>query len=528
MTKKKSFRKLLAAVCALTLVGGMGAAVTANAADGVAPWAENHPTTGSIKITKTLPDQKTAVPGAEFTVTKVTAIDGEPYDLTTYDGWNAVAKKVPTLNTDPNSNTVTLDTNKTSKTTNDSGVAVFDKLALGLYKVEETMVPTGYSSDVKPFFMTIPEITGTDSNNLTYTYDVEAKPKNKDVKDSVSKTGDYSATVGEGDEISYTITSTLNKKDPAADKDLTAADINGFAIFDDAQTNAYQTIDASAVKSVKIEGQQDSLVSGTDYTVAVNADPDTTVYPAGERTRVQINFTEDGLTKIAAAATADAAPKVLVNLTFKLKTGENAPDSVTNKFGFVPGHGTDEPVSPPVIREPKDPDPKKPNDPEYPNPTVKFRQFQINKTNSVDSKPLAGADFIAFANKTDAENCVKTDNRDSCSGASANFETRTTGGDGKTPAYKARVGATFYVVEKKAPKGFILSNNVTAVTIDSGNTAFKTDITNVPIPRNDPKIPWFKMPSTGATGVGIFALLGAGLVAGGTAMHMRSRRRENA
>lgn len=160
---------------------------------------------------------------------------------------------------------------------------------------------------------------------------------------------------------------------------------------------------------------------------------------------------------------------------------------------------------------------------------MKFRQFQVNKTNSTDNKALAGADFIAFANKTEAENCVKTDNRDSCAGASVSFGTRTTGADGKTPAYKARVGATFYVVEKKAPEHFILSNKVTEVTInEAGTTAFETNIANVPIPGSDPSIIWFKLPRTGAIGVGIFALLGAGLVAGGTAMHMRSRRRENA
>ena len=519
MTKRKSFRKLLAAVCALTLVGGMGAAATANAAD-PAPWAPGAPAKGSITITKTQPDKTTPVKGAEFTVTPVTEINGATFDLKTQDGWETVAKQVNKLNADPTEGVKLGIAQK--KDTDAQGKAKFGSLNIGLYKVEETKVPAGYSSDVKPFFMTIPEITGTDSANLTYNYNVEAKPKNKDVKDSVSKTGDYSATVGEGDNVSYTITSTLNKKGK-----LTKDDIQGFAIFDDAQTDAFATIDGAAVKSVKIVGGADLNLT-EDYTVDVTADP--AGYEVGQsgRTRVQVNFTDAGLAKIAAASTDSAAPKVLVNLTFKLKTGDAAPDSVTNKFGFVPGKGAGEPVQPPVIREPKDPDPNNPNDPNYPNPTVKFRQFQINKTNATDNKPLAGADFIAFADKTKAEKCVENDNRGSCDGASANFGTRTTGTDGKTPAYKARVGATFYVVEKKAPEKFILSNTVTEVTIDAGNDAFETNIANVPIPNSDPKIAWFKMPSTGAVGVGIFALLGAGLVAGGTAMHMRSRRRENA
>lgn len=518
MTKRKSFRKLLAAVCALTLVGGMGAAATANAAD-PAPWAPGAPAKGSITVTKTQPDKTTPVKGAEFTVTPVTEINGATFDLKTQDGWETVAKQVNKLNADPTEG-VKLGTAQ-KKDTDAQGKAKFGSLNIGLYKVEETKVPAGYSSDVKPFFMTIPEITGTDSANLTYNYNVEAKPKNKNVKDSVSKTGDYTATVGEGDDISYNMSATLNKKGT-----LTKDDIQGFAIFDDAQTDAFTTIDETSVKSVKIDGGAD-LALNTDYTVAVTPNP--AGYEAGQsgRTRVQVNFTDAGLAKIAAASTDSAAPKVLVNLTFKLKNGADAPDSVTNKFGFVPGKGNGEPEQPPIIRNPKDPDPVNP-DPNDPNPTVKFRQFQVNKTNSTDNTALAGADFIAFANKTDAENCVKTDNRDSCSGASANFGTRTTGADGKTPAYKARVGAAFYVVEKKAPEHFILSNKVTEVTIDAGDNAFETNIANVPIPGSDPSIIWFKLPRTGAIGVGIFALLGAGLVAGGTAMHMRSRRRENA
>ena len=244
MTKKKSFRKLLAAVCALTLVGGMGAAVAANAAD-PAPWAQRAPTTGSITITKT-DDSKTpaeAVKGAEFTVTPVTEINGATFDLKTQDGWETVAKQVNKLNADPTDG-VTLGTAEKKETGTD-GKATFTGLAIGLYKVEETKVPAGYSSDVKPFFMTIPEITGDNSGTMTYNYNVEAKPKNKNVKDSVSKTGDYTATVGEGDDISYNMSATLNKKGT-----LTKDDIQGFAIFDDAQTDAFTTIDETSVKSV--------------------------------------------------------------------------------------------------------------------------------------------------------------------------------------------------------------------------------------------------------------------------------------
>ncbi|WP_162139756.1 SpaH/EbpB family LPXTG-anchored major pilin [Propionimicrobium lymphophilum] len=518
---KKSFRKLLAAACALTLMGGLGSAVNANAAD-KAPWAEGAPTTGSITITKTDDSKDPAEPvkGAEFTVTPVTKIDNVDLNLKTYDGWVAVAKQVKTLNDNPNSDTVTLGTAVTSPLTGEDGKATFSNLPIGLYKVEETKVPAGYFSDVKPFFMTIPEITGDNSGNMICNYNVNVDPKNKLVKGSIIKTGHYEATVGGDDMISYTIESTLNKKGAG----LKAADIKGYAIFDDAQTNAYKTIDASAVKEVKIENG-DTLKVDTDYTVGVKVDPDRNVYPAGERTRVQINFTDAGLTKIAKASTDAAAPKVIVNLTFDLKAGNEIPDSVTNKFGFVPGIGDNEPTPDPIIPNPNNPTPTP--DPNDPNPTLKFRQFQIVKTNSVDNKALKDAEFIAFADPTKAKECVKKDDRSSCDGASVGYGTKKTDDDGKTDPYKAKVGATFYVVEKKAPSGYILSNKVTEVTIEDGSDVLKIGITNVPIKPSEPGS-WFNLPRTGAIGVGIFALLGAGLVAGGTAMHMRSRRRENA
>lgn len=52
MTKKKSFRKLLAAAFALTLVGGLGAGGAANAEPtGIAPWVDGNQK-GSITINK--------------------------------------------------------------------------------------------------------------------------------------------------------------------------------------------------------------------------------------------------------------------------------------------------------------------------------------------------------------------------------------------------------------------------------------------------------------------------------------------
>lgn len=529
MAKKKSFRKLLAAAFALTLVGGLGAGGAANAAPtGTAPWADGAPDKGSIEIVKT--DDKNnnaAVEGAGFTVTPVTKIGNDDVNTTTYAGWENIAKNINAMNA--GTATLTLGTAQPEKKTGADGKVKFADLPVGLYQVEETTIPAGHTVDVKKFYMTIPEITGTDSTNLTYNYDVTVNPKNVNESGNVTKSNPSGSIVGAGANTSYTVTAKLNKSKGTEQgaKDLTKADIQGFAIFDDVQVDAFETPAAAVVGDVKVGDTKLTLTD--DYTVSVTPDP--AGYTAGKRTRVQVTFTDAGLAKIATAANAAAGTNVQVTAVFNLKlkddlsgaTKDNAGNVVViNKFGFIPGHGEGENPSDPVVPNPGDPDP---NNPQPTDPTIKFGDFQIKKTDATDSAALSGAEFIAFAQKADAENCVKTDDRSNCSGVAAEYGTKTTGTDGKTEAYKAKVGQEFYVVEKKAPSGYILSNKVTAVTVTAGSNVFETGITNI---RTKDSGKWFNLPRTGAIGVGIFALLGAGLVAGGTAMHLRSRRREDA
>lgn len=531
MAKKKSFRKLLAAAFALTLVGGLGAGGAANAAPtGTAPWADGAPTTGSIKIIKT--DDKNGgakVKDAGFTVTQVTKIGNDDVNTTSYAGWETIAKNIDAMN--KGTAGVTLGTVHAEQKTDVNGETTFSNLPVGLYQVEETTIPAGHTVDVKKFYMTIPEITGTDSASLTYNYDVTVNPKNVNESGNVTKSDPSGSVVGAGANTSYTVTAKLNKSKGTEQgaKDLTKADIKNFAIFDDVQVDAFETPTAGVVGEVK--AGETVLKLTDDYAVSVTPNPKG--YTDGKRTRVQVTFTEAGLDKIATEANkaGNEGKNIPVTAVFNLKlkadlsgamTDSKGNVAVINKFGFIPGNGEGENPSEPVVPNPGDPDPDKPGPGD---PTIKFGDFQIKKTDATDSVALKGAEFIAFAKKADAENCVKSDDRSNCAGVAAEYGTKTTDTDGKTEAYKAKVGQEFYVVEKKAPSGYILSNNVTAVTVTAGGKVFETGITNV---RTKDSGKWFNLPRTGAIGVGIFALLGAGLVAGGTAMHVRSRRREDA
>ena len=136
------------------------------------------------------------------------------------------------------------------------------------------------------------------------------------------------------------------------------------------------------------------------------------------------------------------------------------------------------------------------------------------------------AEFLAFAVKSDADACAADTGRkaENCADKASVIELKS-GTDGLTPAKKVKLNSKFWVVETKAPEKYVLSGEVTEITATKASATTPITIENV---LSSDSGSWFKLPSTGAIGVGVFALLGAGLVAGGTAMHMRSRRRENA
>lgn len=223
----KITKQCVAAVASLAMAGTLcvaGAVVagrsSAWAADAQpAPWSANiGDKKGTITIHKKDDTTKKGISGAKFTIQKVTLIKsdndtkGLSVDLTSVDGWTELAKKVKQLNASPlDESKLTLGTAQ-PKDTDTNGDAKFENLDLGLYLVKETTPPTGYTSDVVPFFMTVPEITREKSaTNNTYTYNVEVTPKNHNVKNAINKTADTKDMVGVGDVLPYTIDATPNK-----------------------------------------------------------------------------------------------------------------------------------------------------------------------------------------------------------------------------------------------------------------------------------------------------------------------------
>lgn len=550
----KFTKQCVAAFASLAMAGTLcvaGAVVANNvafatdnerAAAQPAPWSTaGKALKGTITIHKKDDTTKQGIKDAKFTIQKVTSIKANgqgtnnlTVDLTSVDGWTELAKKVKQLNASPlDESKLTLATAQ-QKDTDTNGDAKFENLDLGLYLVKETTPPTGYTSDVVPFFMTVPEITREKSaTNNTYTYNVEVTPKNHNVKNAISKTADTKNMVGVGDVLPYTIDATPNKtkatnlKDGKA-TDLTADDLKQYAIFDDALTAAYDNADESAVAEVKVDGVADALTKDTDYEVKKETTPGDAT-----RTRISVVFKDAGLTKIITELNkvTDPQKQPKVHVTFKFKISANVPTGndhmLMNKYGFIPGGKAGENHNPIVPDTHTD---------------TEFRKFHIFKYDGTKDKTandakLQGAKFKVFAgaNGTNADatalataqKCADDPTaQDACKTALTGFGEKSTNANGVTDDYVAKVGQKFYIVETVAPEKYARSTKVYEVTLTTAIAATAAQVVDIPnVPTKDGGF-WFNLPKTGAAGVIIFALAGMCLVAVGMFIFLRNRKKD--
>lgn len=547
------------------VVAGSSAWAVDNAAAAKAPW-EDTSKTGSITINKK--DDTSGTPkgldGATFTVQKVSKIgnDNVP-DLTEQGDWITLASKVKELNeaakAGQTTGKVTFDqtfgTNgkmvqETKTVKGEVGVTKFDNLKIGLYYVEETGVPTGYSPEFTPFFITVPQITREDGKTTnTYTYDVSVSPKNWNANGGITKDAQTSKMVGAGDTLPYVITAKVKLPlQPVMDqnKKLFNYNFTGFKVWDDALTSAYSNLDNfgntaanykvqvgeydSKTKALK-QGATDLTKTGNDFSVNDNA----TVTPADNlRKRILFTFENAGLTKIATAfgtdstafASKDIRVQVTLNLKIKSDFGKRAvKTTLTNKYGFNPGgdSGKDTPGT---------------------DTTTVFHKFHILKYDGTDTAKktvLPGAEFKAFADRDKALACAKdTTKCAETNGAMPGFAAAaptsagdstitTTGTSGKTSDYVVKTtdaNSKIYLVEVKAPKGYVRSEDVHEVDTAKAKDTESLEVPIADVPTSNNIDHWFKLPKTGAYGVIIFAIIGLGLVGAGTFMYMRNNRKK--
>lgn len=478
--------------------------------------------------------KSTPVPGAEFTVKKVTQIDGKDIDLTKYADWVKVASKIDGLNKGTATGITTENGNGTKKNTSGTdqgtkkGVAKFD-LGIGLYQVQETTVPKGFSAaESKPFYMTIPRIEKDKDGNVVYNYAPYADPKNKDLSNSVKKTADLSKTVGAGDKISYTISAEFDKMKEKAEAgqttaDLKADDFNGYSVVDLAPDKAfvYPTDITSVVTKVQLgtgdaPATSDTTLPTADYTVAKAKDQIAATTTDVARDKIVVSFNDAGKAALAKAANGNAGNvvKVFVTLEFTLADSTTLGDkTVINKGGLIPSH---EGKTPDVVEGKK-------------YKEVKFSKFKIKKVSSTDQSALEGGKFVIFANKADAQACAtavktNTDVESKCGASSPRsaFGEKTSAKDtGLTEEYSVKRDEDFYIVETAAPAGYIRNPDVVTTSATTGDVTY----TFQNLPTKDKGF-WFNLPKTGAAGVIIFAVIGMCFVGSGFFVYMRRRKKE--
>lgn len=609
---KKFTNKFVAAVASLAMAGTLcvaGAVTMAGIAWGgpnqliqtqppaPAPWVKGAPKNGSITILKckqkdastsavtTSPSPSTAstdscpagyepLSGAKFSLKKVDSIKvgtkETTLDLKSPESWQEIAKLATKLNDhtakeDGTDAEVKFDgTSIPDQTTAEkTGKATFSNLGLGLYKVIETEPPAGYGiSDLQSFYMTLPlpeyTTTGQGANKkttVTYNYKPVVKPKNKDLKDTIQKVYGKTTFASVNDILPYTITSGVNKA-KVGDKNLTADDLQGYMVFDDAPTDALEAFKAEgeagtptfadAVKSVKIGTTTLDKATATetkDYSVTLVTDNSTDEGKnlANGKTRILVKFTDAGLGKIATALNGvtegQEAPQVTVNLEFKVSTtykaGEaptgdaseqNGKNEIVNASGFFPAHEKADAALPPII----------PNT-DKSKSILDFGYLQVHKYYMKDGAKtnLSGAEFKIFADKDKAEGCYKALNenknitKDKNCKAASTFENATTNASGNFEnAYKTRAGDPVYLLEVKAPQGYARSTAVYEAKITKDKTS-TIEIEDLPLKGGDNgKSFWFNLPATGAYGVLIFAVVGMVLIVASVILYVRNRKEE--
>nr|WP_275934811.1 SpaH/EbpB family LPXTG-anchored major pilin [Leucobacter chromiiresistens] len=469
-------KRVLTGVGAVMLaVGTLGLGGSAASAVGI---GNIDPTqTGSITITKlTQPDQVGGIAGSgaieslpagslplegvEFTVSPV-----EGVDLTTLEGW----QDVPEMTVDE-ARSLGLGAPQ-SLTTAADGTATFANLPLGLYLVEETDFSSAkqngedvqITSASKPYLVAVPSYI-----EEAWHYDIFSYPKNS--TSEISKTVDESEALGLGSPVAWDISAQVPK--------LGAGDVlEGLRLTDALDPR----LGYVSVSDVAYNG---TALAASDYTAE---------FIDGE---VVVTLTAAGLAQVQGDASGYA-------LTFSINTRVTSlgDDGIVKNSvsAFINVNGQENPIT-------------------SKEDTTEWGALRIVKSDEANGQALAGAVFEVFASEADAEqgaNPIAVD-------GATEF---TTGDDGTVLIAGLLTDAdthskTYYVKEKAAPAGYILSDTVHAVDVVTGGIAAPVDLSI-----SNTAFAFPNLPITGGAGTALFTLGGLIVLAGATTLILRHRRK---
>lgn len=504
------------------------------------------------------------VSGVKFTlwrVKKKNKTSSDEIDLSQSSGWEKIKKLEDLVATTTagkktahdfiSGNNPEFEKDENSKkemTTSSTGEAKFDKLAMGLYYIEETDISgakvdnksVSITKAVDPFFVTTPLANETTKK---WIYDVNVYPKNDTSNDLPKKTPAVSPNKlniasDKSTTMSWDITIPLNLVSPAT-KFTTIK-------FTDPLMKDLEFDSASGISNVKISkfakgsdtasttnGDSKDLTKDTDY--AVNADATKTYTVNNESknfTLVTVNLNESGLNKANElyAKRGDNVLKLTAKITAKVKPGATKVVNVINTEvnNTVTGQKNDPKPCVPTSGKPCD------------NPGQSVSNFatlkvtKVNEQTGQDKKTLKGAEFEVYAMK---DNATSTTNADVTGNDKGNKKvegvTLTTGDNGEA-SVELFIGngdttsKKYCIVETKAPAGYQSSDKPTCydLTVEGqadAATKNSKEVVNKLSTALDKIVG--ALPMTGARGLVLLTAFGiVGL--GGTLFYIITRRRK--
>lgn len=504
------------------------------------------------------------VSGVKFTlwrVKKKNKTSSDEIDLSQSSGWEKIKKLEDLVATTMagkktahdfiSGNNPEFEKDENSKkemTTSSTGEAKFDKLAMGLYYIEETDISgakvdnksVSITKAVDPFFVTTPLANETTKK---WIYDVNVYPKNDTSNDLPKKTPAVSPNKlniasDKSTTMSWDITIPLNLVSPAT-KFTTIK-------FTDPLMKDLEFDSASGISNVKISkfakgsdtasttnGDSKDLTKDTDY--AVNADATKTYTVNNESknfTLVTVNLNKSGLNKANElyAKRGDNVLKLTAKITAKVKPGATKVVNVINTEvnNTVTGQKNDPKPCVPTSGKPCD------------NPGQSVSNFatlkvtKVNEQTGQDKKTLKGAEFEVYAMK---DNATSTTNADVTGNDKGNKKvegvTLTTGDNGEA-SVELFIGngdttsKKYCIVETKAPAGYQSSDKPTCydLTVESAANAATNnskEVVNKLSTALDKIVG--ALPMTGARGLVLLTAFGiVGL--GGTLFYIITRRRK--
>lgn len=411
----------------------------------------------------------------------------EGVDLSTAAGWTTAADlsvNAAGQVVDGSGTTFTTGTATALSPTDDAGVTTYTTSNANVYKVTETSAPAGTEIG-QPFLVTLPL-----PQNNTWLTDVFVYPKNT-VQGAPVKTVDDSGVYGIGAPVRWTIESTVPNQ--TADNPFVL-----YSLTDD--LDARLTPPATSDVAVTLAASD-----GTPITLPV---ADYTVSVTGQK--VVVDFAPTGL------ALLTANPSAVITVKFATIVNSAGAGTIQNIANQIiqtrnqQEHGTD-----PIVI------PSTPGDSSITWGTVEIHKVDPN------GNGLAGAQFQVFTTAADAN---ALSNPVSVNGT----DTFTTAANGSVAisSLKAQnngqgANLTYYLVETKAPSGFVISDEFSQANGGYATTVASGD--NPTITVTNQQAPAIALPLTGSTGTTIFvsggiALLAIALVLG----VLRRRRQQNA